>query len=328
MAGLGKRLRPHTLVTAKPLIKVCGEEIVKILCREIVKTCQLKVNNIGFVIGNFGEQVEKELISIAESLGAVGRIYHQKNPLGTADAIWQARELLNGNTIIAFADTLFDASFKMDLDSEGIIWTSHVENPQAFGVIKKDKNNDKITAFIEKPKEFVSDEAIIGIYYFNRAELLCKHIKRLIDEHAVHSGEYQLTDCLENMLQEGFIFKTETVKEWLDCGNKDAVINTNKRLLCLDMNLDKIHNTVKSNNSLIIEPCYIGKNVKIDNSIIGPYTSVEDNVTIHNSIVKNSIIAHDSTIENAIIKNSMVGSNVVYSKQLDELSIGDFSTIN
>ena len=88
MAGMGKRLRPHTLTTAKPLVKVCGQEIVKILCKEIVKTCGVKVDNIGFVVGNFGEQVEKELIEVARSLGAQGRIYYQHVALGTADAVW------------------------------------------------------------------------------------------------------------------------------------------------------------------------------------------------------------------------------------------------
>ena len=327
MAGMGKRLRPHTLTTAKPLIKVCGQEIVKILCNEIVKTCNSKVDNIGFVVGNFGKQVEDDLIQVARSLGAEGRIYHQDIPLGTADAIWQAREILHGNTVIAFADTLFDASFTMDLTQEGIIWTSYVEDPSAFGVVKKDEQSGKITAFVEKPKEYVSNEAIIGIYYFREAEKLYKEIKRLIDESIMHSGEYQLTDCLENMLQQGFSFKTETVKEWLDCGNKNAVVNTNQRLLCLEMGLDKIHRSVKSNNSRIIEPCYIGENVVIDNSVIGPYVSLEDNTIVRNSVIRNSIIAHDSKVENAVIENSMIGNNTLYKKNADELSLGAFTVV-
>lgn len=324
MAGMGKRLRPHTLTTAKPLIKVCGEEIVKILCKEIVKTCGVKVDNIGFVVGDFGEKVENDLIEVARSLGAEGKIYHQKVALGTADAIWQAKELLNGNTVIAFADTLFDASFTMDLKQDGIIWTSCVKNPQAFGVVKKD-DNGKILQFVEKPKEFVSNEAIIGIYYFREGEKLYTEIQRLIDNHITLLGEYQLTDCLEHMLQNGFSFTTETVTEWLDCGNKDAVVNTNQRLLCLNMGLNTIDKTLTNSNATIIEPCHIGKNVVIENSVIGPYTTLEDNCVIKNSVIQNSIIAHESTVENAVLSNSMVGNNAVYTKHADELSLGAFS---
>ncbi|MBQ7985439.1 MAG: hypothetical protein IJ250_07385 [Bacteroidales bacterium] len=325
MAGMGKRLRPHTLTTAKPLIKVCGQEIVKILCREIVKTCGVKVDNIGFVVGNFGQEVEQELINVAQSLGANGKIYHQHVALGTADAIWQARDILEGNTVVAFADTLFDASFTMDLSKDGIIWTSHVENPSAFGVVKKDGSSGKITAFVEKPKEFVSNEAIIGIYYFRQGEKLYNEIQRLIDNNIMHGGEYQLTDCLDNMLKSGFSFTTETVKQWLDCGNKDAVVNTNRQLLGLPMGLDTVHSTVRCINSRIIEPCYIGANVVLENSIIGPYVSAEDNTVIKNSVIENSVIAHDSVIENAVLTNSMIGNNAVLTRKSEELSLGAFS---
>jgi glucose-1-phosphate thymidylyltransferase len=326
MAGMGKRLRPHTLTTAKPLIKVCGQEIVKILCKEIVKTCGVKVDNIGFVIGDFGEQVEKDLINVAESLGAKGLIFHQDIPLGTAHAIWCAKDILQGPTVVAFADTLFDASFTMDLSVEGIIWTSCVENPQQFGVVKKDSTG-KITGFVEKPKEFVSNEAIIGIYYFREGERLYNEIKRLIDNNIVHSNEYQLTDALDNMLQNGFAFRSEQVKEWLDCGNKDAVVNTNQRLLCLNMGLNTIDSSLKETNSKIIEPCYIGKNVVLEDSVVGPYVSIEDNTIVKQSIIKNTIIAHDSVVENAILLNSMLSNNTTYKKQADELSLGAFSTI-
>ena len=326
MAGMGKRLRPHTLTTAKPLIKVCGQEIVKILCKEIVKTCGVKVDNIGFVIGDFGEQVERDLINVAESLGAKGLIFHQDIPLGTAHAIWCAKDILQGPTVVAFADTLFDASFTMDLSVEGIIWTSCVENPQQFGVVKKDSTG-KITGFVEKPKEFVSNEAIIGIYYFREGERLYNEIKRLIDNNIVHSNEYQLTDALDNMLQSGFAFRSEQVKEWLDCGNKDAVVNTNQRLLCLNMGLNTIDSSLKETNSKIIEPCYIGKNVVLEDSVVGPYVSIEDNTIVKQSIIKNTIIAHDSVVENAILLNSMLSNNTTYKKQADELSLGAFSTI-
>ncbi|MBQ9312219.1 MAG: hypothetical protein IJ213_04145 [Bacteroidales bacterium] len=327
MAGMGKRLRPHTLNTPKPLVKVCGEEIVKVLCRTIVSTCENKVDKIGFVVGNFGEKVEKELLQIAESLGAEGKIFYQTTPLGTADAIWCAKEYLQGNTIVAFADTLFKADFKMNLQQEGILWTYCVDNPQQFGVVRKNEQTGEITQFVEKPKEFVSKEALIGIYYFRDGKRLYKEIERLIDNNITKGGEYQLTDALENMLQNGFSFRTEQVKEWLDCGNKDAVIYTNQRLLALNMGKKEQRKNLQIKDSFIIEPCYIGENVKIESCIIGPYVSIENNVEIKNSVVKNSIIGQNSFVENVVWENTMTGESVHYTKQAENLSLGAYSNI-
>lgn len=327
MAGMGKRLRPHTLTTPKPLVKVCNKEIVKILCQDIVKTCGNKVDNIGFVVGHFGQKVEKDLIEVAESLGAKGKIFYQEQPLGTADAVWCAREILEGNTVVAFADTLFNADFTMDLSKDGIIWTSIVENPSAYGVVKKDEHSGKILQFIEKPKEFVSKEAIIGIYYFKSGERLYKEIKRLRDNNIMKSGEYQLTDCLENMLQTGYDFTTEIVSNWMDCGNKDAVVNTNKQLLECREEMRGMCVSTKGNNACVIPPYYIGENVILENCIVGPYVTIEDNVEIRNSVVKNSILGEACKIENAILDNSMIDKNAVYKGKAKELSLGAYSNI-
>lgn len=326
MAGMGKRLRPFTLTTAKPLIKVAGEEIVKVLCKNIVKTCGNKVDNIGFVVGDFGKDVEQELLQCAQELNAKGHIFYQKQPLGTADAIWCAKDILQGNVVVAFADTLFKADFTMDTNCQGIIWTCQVDNPSQFGVVKKDVQG-KITAFVEKPKEFVSNEAIIGIYYFREGEALYKEIQRLRDNNIISSGEYQLTDCLENMLNNGFEFTTETVSQWLDCGNKDAVVNTNKQLLALDMGMDKIHRSLKSINSRVIEPCFIGENVRLENSIIGPYVSLEEGVQVKNCVIKDSIIAHDSIVENLVLDKAMIANNVTYLKKAEDIALGAYSSI-
>lgn len=327
MAGMGKRLRPHTLTTPKPLVKVCNKEIVKILCQDIVKTCGNKVDNIGFVVGHFGEKVEKDLIEVAKSLGANGKIFYQEQPLGTADAVWCAREILEGNTVVAFADTLFNADFTMDLTKDGIIWTSIVENPSAYGVVKKDEHTGKILKFVEKPKEFVSKEAIIGIYYFKSGERLYEEIKRLRDNNIMKGGEYQLTDCLENMLQTGYNFTTEIVSNWMDCGNKDAVVSTNKQLLEYREEMRGMCVSTKGNNTCIIPPYCIGENVILENCIVGPYVTIEDNAEIRNSVVKNSILGQSCKIENAILNNSMIGENAVYRGKENELSLGSYSNI-
>lgn len=326
MAGMGKRMRPHTLTTAKPLIPVAGKPIVQRLVEDIVATCNEQVGEIAFIIGpNFGAEVEAQLLKTAETLGAKGKICYQETPLGTAHAILCAADTLDGNVFIAFADTLFDATFSIDTSKDAIIWTQKVDDPSAFGVVKL-KGNNEIEAFVEKPTEFVSDLAIIGVYYFRDGIALRKELQRLIDNNIMMKGEYQITDAMEHMLQNGVRFYTDQVSEWLDCGNKDATLYTNERILELKRNKENlIDSSAVITNSIIIEPCYIGKNVSIINSVVGPYASLEQGVNILNSVVSNSIIQSDSIVKNACVEKSMLGKNVSYTKKPDELSLGDFS---
>ena len=188
MAGRGSRLRPHTLTIPKPLIPIAGKPIVHRLVEDIASVCNEKVDEIAFIIGDFGIEVENNLISIAESLGAKGSIYHQEQALGTAHAILCAKDSLKGNVVVAFADTLFKADFKLDNTSDGIIWVKQIEDPSAFGVVKLNEKNE-ITDFVEKPESYVSNLAIIGIYYFKSVEQLCGELEFLIDNNIKDKGE-------------------------------------------------------------------------------------------------------------------------------------------
>ena len=326
MAGMGKRMRPHTLSVPKPLIKIAGKPIVQRLVEEIAEVANEKIEEIAFIIGDFGKDVEEKLISIANELGAKAKLYYQTEALGTAHAIYCAADSLSGKVIVAFADTLFKADFKLNNDADSIIWVQKVKNPESFGVVKINADNT-ITDFIEKPQKFVSDLAIIGIYYFKDGDNLRNEIKYILDKKMLVNGEYQLTDVLENMKNKNLKFSPGQVIEWMDCGNKDATVNTNQRILHYHENDKLISDTANYQDSIIVEPCYIGENVILENSIIGPFVSVGDNTTIKNSLVKNSIIQQNTEIENANISNSMLGSNVEYKKPSTELSVGDYNTI-
>jgi glucose-1-phosphate thymidylyltransferase len=325
MAGAGKRMRPHTLTIPKPLIPLAGKPIVQWLVEDIIKVCKETVTDIAFVIGDFGKETEDRLIKIAETLGAKGHIYYQDEPLGTAHAILCAKETLNGKIIVAFADTLFRAEFTVDEEKDGIIWVNKIEDPRMFGVVKVNPEGI-ITDFVEKPQEFVSDLAIIGIYYFKDGEYLRKEMQYLIDNDIKDKGEYQLTNAMENMRIKGAKFTPGKVEEWLDCGNKDATVYTNKRVLEMHKTEKLIATTVKNDNSIIIQPCFIGENVEFKNSVIGPYASVGANSKIENSIVSNSIIQTNCKIKNAVIDNSMIGNFAQYIHKAEELSMGDYST--
>ena len=328
MAGRGSRLRPHTLTIPKPLIPVGGKPIVHRLVEDIASICSDKIEEIAFVIGDFGNEVENELIQVAEKLGAKGSIHYQDQPLGTAHAVYCAKELLEGPVVVAFADTLFSADFKLDASVDGILWVKQIEDPSAFGVVKLNENKD-IVDFVEKPQTFVSDLAMIGIYYFKKGEDLRKEIEFLLDNQIIKSGEYQLPDALRRLTEAGNKFKPGKVVEWLDCGNKDVTVHTNQRVLEHDLAKGKntIAEDVVTENSIIIPPCFIGKNVKIYNSVIGPHVSVGEGSVINTSIIKNSIVQNNSSIGNALLKDSMIGNNVTYKGNLSDLSLGDYSII-
>jgi glucose-1-phosphate thymidylyltransferase len=321
MAGIGKRMRPHTLTVPKPLLPVAGKPMVQHLVEDICKMTGEKVDEIGFVIGNFGKEVEQNLLKVAEKMGAKGKIFYQKEALGTAHAVLCAAEMLEGKTIVAFADTLFRGEVKIDASKDGVIWVQKVEDPRPFGVVKMDKQN-VITDFIEKPQEFVSDMAIIGIYYFKDGAYLHKEMQYLIDNNIKDKGEYQLTNALENMKKKGTKFTVAEVAEWLDCGNKENMLYTNKRIL---ETKEGRKTTKKLENSVIIEPCYIDETVSLKNSVVGPFVSIGANTRIENTVISDSIIQDSTTILDSNISASMIGSYVQIEGQQDSLSIGDYN---
>lgn len=328
MAGRGSRLRPHTITVPKPLVPVGGKPIVHRLVEDIANICSEKIDEIAFVIGDFGTEVENELVAVAKRLGANASIHYQDEPLGTAHAVLCAKEKLTGPIVVAFADTLFKADFKIDSNDEGILWVKQIEDPSAFGVVKLDENQN-IIDFVEKPKEFVSDLAMIGIYYFKRGEDLRRELEFLLDNQIIKGGEYQLPDALKRLTEKGVNFKPGKVEEWLDCGNKAVTVHTNQRVLEYDLNnnVELVHGSLISDNSIVIPPCYIGENVNLRNAIIGPHVSIGKNTIIQNSCVSNSIIQTNVNIENCVLKDSMIGNNAKILKEAQDLSLGDYSEI-
>ncbi len=328
MAGKGKRMRPHTLTVPKPLINVAGKPIVQKLVEDITKVCGEKVEEIAFIIGSdFGKEVEENLIKIAESQGAKGTICYQEKALGTAHAIMCAKNSIKGKTVVAFADTLFKADFVMDTNQEGVIWVQGIEDPSQFGVVKLN-DDGVITDFVEKPTTFVSNLAIIGIYYFKDGENLKKELQYLLDNNITEKGEFQLTNALENMKQKGIAFTPGKVTEWLDCGNKDATVYTNQRVLEFDKGTPRLKGkNIITENSVIIEPCYIGDNVILKNTIIGPHASIGANCKLTDTVIKNSIVQSNTKLSQTIIVNSMIGEGAEIKGKALDVSMSDYTTI-
>jgi glucose-1-phosphate thymidylyltransferase len=328
MAGMGKRMRPHTHTTAKPLLPIAGKPIVQRLVEDLAAVAGEAVEEVAFVVNPaFGVKVENELLEIAKRVGAKGSIHYQEIALGTAHAILCAESALSGRVIVAFADTLFRADLKLDSDCDGVIWVNKVEDPKPFGVVKLD-DKGIITEFVEKPQTFVSDLAIIGIYYFADGERLRKEMQFLIDNDIKDKGEYQLTNAMENMKQKGARFKAGAVDVWMDCGNKNAMVDTNTKVLgFLKDDKDLVSPQAKTTGSLVISPCFIGENVTLVNSIVGPNVSIESGATITNSVVRNSIVRPGVQITDAVIDNSMLGERAMVTGTAMDLSLSDDSTV-
>jgi len=328
MAGLGKRLRPHTLTVPKPLLPIAGKPIVHRLVEDIARVCPEKIESIGFIIHpSFGKEVEESLKGIARDVGATGRIYYQEQAFGISHALLFAKELFKGKVIVAFADTLFKATFKLDTNQDGIIWVQRVSDPSHFGVVRLNENSE-IVELVEKPSSFVSDLAIIGIYFFKDGEGLAREMQYLIDNDIKEKGEFQFTSALQNLSKKGAKFVPGQVEEWLDCGNKEVTVLTNQRYLEFIKDQKLVSEKSTLINSVIIAPCFVGAGAHIENSVIGPHVSVGENSRIIDSRIKNSIIQKESSIQSAMLENSMLGNFIIFEGCTQDLSLGDFNRIS
>jgi len=332
MAGWGTRLRPHTLTVPKPLIKVAGKTVTERLIDEIIRSAGIQPEQIVFIIKpEFGPAVEQMLQNIAAQYNVPARIVYQKEALGTAHAVYMAKDYLEGPVFIAYADTLFKGDIRLDPQADAVIFVKKVSHPEQFGVVQLDDNGDKIIRFVEKPKEFVSDLAIIGIYYFKNGEKLRDEIRYLIDNDIKKSGEYQLTDALIALLEQNFVFRPATIDRWMDFGNKNAVLVSLKEILEWEHaeGIPLRGENIVLENTIIREPVYLGDNVVLRHVEIGPYTAVENGTVIENTQLSNSLIGSDTHIRNARLSNSMIGNHVKIDMQdkHPSLDLGDFSKI-
>lgn len=331
MAGRGSRLRPHSLTVPKPLIPIAGKPIVHRLVSDIAKVLGEPIEEIAFVLGDpafFGDDVVSSLTELAEGLGAKASIYRQDEPLGTGHAIMCAKDSLSGPAVIAYADTLIRADFNLDKEADAAIWVKQVDQPEAYGVVKLNDNNE-IVELVEKPAEFVSDLAVIGIYYFKDVAVLKKELQYVLDNNIINGGEYQINDGIKGMMRKGRRFVTGQVDEWMDCGNKNVTIETNGRMLgFLQADNEKlVADSAQIINSEIIAPCYIGENVVIENSTVGPHVSIGNDSRLENVTLKNSLIQTNTTVKNANLEEAMIGNHAKFDGKFTKISIGDYSTL-
>lgn len=325
MAGRGTRVRPHSHVTPKPLINVKGKSMVERIVDTFNSVLPTNLEEGVFVLGpDFGEEIYDQLREICDRHGMKASFGVQEQAEGTAHAVHCAGDHLEGDGIVVFADTVFYMEPGVDLSEADVVaWVKHVDDPSRFGVAVRE--GEKIVRFVEKPKELISNEALIGIYYVKDLARLRKVIGKLMeDEVRGAGGEFQLTDAFDRMLKQDALFKTASVTEWLDCGTIPALMDTTRHILDRE-NDDLRHGEVE--NSVIIDPVYVGPGARIVNSVVGPHVSVEAGAEIRGSVIRGSIVFADGKVENAALENSLIGRSAVVQPQPQQINVGDHSEI-
>ncbi len=324
MAGQGKRLRPTTLTIPKPLIPIAGKSIVQRLTEAIAHQLPHRITDIGYVVRHVDDATRRALVQLAESLGANGHIFHQDEPLGTAHAILCARPLLEGPVTIAFADTLFYADITIDPGDDGVIWVKKVDDPRQYGVVVTD-DDLVIQRFEEKPETFVSDLAIIGIYYFKDGANLADELQYLLDHDIRTKGEYQLTDAMEHMRRKGKRLRAGLVDEWLDCGNRATLLHTARRVMEREHPDGYIADTATVDDAVLLPPYYVGPGAVVRRSVIGPAVSIEEGAEVHDSRLEHTILLEHAAVHRTVGRESVVGRHAQWSGRPAAAHISDWS---
>jgi glucose-1-phosphate thymidylyltransferase len=321
MAGYGKRLRPHTFSRPKPLINVAGQPMLKFILDAL---SQIKIDEYIFIVGYLGDQIE-EYVRKHTNINA--RFVVQEEMIGQSHAVYLARDHINGPGMILFTDTLFetDLSIIEKTDADGIFFTKEVEDPSRFGVVVQD-GSGRITHFIEKPETKEHKQALIGFYYIRDTTALLKSIeKQIADEKQMLKGEYFLAGAFQNMIDEGKVFKPQTVDVWLDCGTEKTVLETNRYLL--DHGRDT-SGSLTARNVAVIPPVYVHPSAIVENAVIGPHATISENCVIRDSMIRDSIIDTGAHVTDIQVSGTLIGQGAKVYGHWHRLNVGDASTMN
>jgi glucose-1-phosphate thymidylyltransferase len=325
VAGAGTRLRPHTYTQPKPLMPVAGKPII---CFIIDKLVDAGITEFVFVIGYLGEKIRHFIEESYPDLDI--EFVFQEYREGSAHAIATAREVIEDEDeiFIAFGDTIFDVDLQLMLDCpSSCIGIKKVEDPREFGVAEFDETG-KVQKMVEKPKIPKSNMAIVGLYKITEVPLLLKSIDYVMQQDIRTVGEYQLTDALQRMIDEGAVFQTIPVDNWFDCGRKEVLLETNAMLLGRRGYATDVFHLPETENSIFIHPVAIGQHCNINNSIIGPNVTIGDHVRVSDAIVKDSIIGNFASLSDVVLNHSVIGSDASVKGINLSLNIGDNTEID
>lgn len=326
VAGAGTRLRPLTYTQPKPLIPIAGKPIISFIIDQLQ---EVGVQEFVFIIGYLGEKIRDYVGQAYPHLNAV--FVQQEERLGSAHAIWMARELWQESEqiVIFFGDVLIDADLASMINHpQSCLGVKRVDDPRQFGVVELEDEYDFSTVkrLIEKPRIPKSDLAMVGVYSIREVQVFYDALQFNISRNIRSNGEYPLTDALMRMLEQGVQFTAIHVDNWFDCGQPSVLLDTNATFL--DRAGYATDDPGPYDNSIVIHPVSIGHHCNIANSIIGPHVTIGNNVTITNAIIKDSIIGNYASIKEAILHRSIVGNDTSITGLRQSLNIGDNTEID
>jgi glucose-1-phosphate thymidylyltransferase len=316
VAGIGKRLRPHTFTIPKALINVAGKPILGHIVDSLIG---MGVSELVPIIGYKGGLI-REYLS-----GAYDVPMHfvvQKEQMGIAHAVSLTRELADkSELIIILGDTIIKTDFtQIPRAGDNVLGVREVADPRRFGICEVE--NGIIKRIVEKPDDPKSNLAVIGLYYFSDSAPLYEACSRIIEKGITTKGEYQITDALQIMIEEGMTFRPYHIDGWYDCGKVETLLETNRILL------DDMEQYEGREGTIIIPPCYLGEDSVIENSIIGPYVSIANGCEIRHSIIENSILNEGSSLTNVILEGSVVGAYAEVTGRSSSFNVSDHSQID
>src|SRR5436190_22888793 len=319
LAGKGTRLRPHTHITPKPMLKVAGKPVMAYVLDELKRLGNL--DQIIYITGHLKEKVE-EYARAAMDVPSV--FIEQKVQDGTAGAVALAREYVDQPVLIIFVDTIFDADLTRvkSVDADGIIWVKEVEDYQRFGVVVTDKDGN-MTKIVEKPDTPISKRANIGLYYVKNWKLLYEGIDWTLKQPK-NKGEYYLTDAFQYMIDKGAKIKVIDVEGWYDAGKLDTLLETNK--IVLEKGAARRPKNVEASVT-IHEPVYVEDDVMLSNATIGPNVTLGKGSRVESSTLTDTIVGSKCTIKHSTLHNSLIGDDVVIEGLRGELTVSDHSEI-
>ena len=325
MAGRGTRVRPHSHVTPKPLITVCGKSMVERIVDTFNAVLPRPLDSGVFILApDFGEDIKAELTAICDRHGMEAHFAVQDPPLGTAHAVACAGEHLSGEGIVVFADTLFYMEPGVQLEGSDVVaWVKHIDDPSRFGVAVRE--GDRVVALVEKPQTLISHETLIGIYYVRELADLSSAIDDLFEkDRKGPGGEFFLTDAFDVMLKQGVVFTTTGVTDWLDCGTIEALRDTTRIVTEREQTVGAPGQVV---DSVVIEPVFIGAGATVTRSVVGPYATIEAGARIEDSVVRESIVFQNGSVVRSTLDDSLVGRNALVEGQSGSMNVGDHSAV-
>ncbi|MCH7691026.1 MAG: NTP transferase domain-containing protein [candidate division Zixibacteria bacterium] len=315
VAGEGRRLRPHTNTVPKPLLEVAGKPILAHILDPLLS---LNIDEVIFVIGYLGNQIREY---VSENYSFKSSFVNQDKLLGLGYAVSLALDNIEeSDLLIILGDTIAECDLgAFTTKADYVLGVKQVADPRRFGIA--DIKDGIVTKLVEKPKDPPGNLALIGLYYFKEIARLKNELAKLIKSDKKTSGEIQLTDGLQKMIESGTKFRASEVSSWHDCGKKETILKSNEHFL------KSADFSGSYNGSKIVSPVHISESAEIIKSTIGPNVSIAGSVSISDSVIANSIIGESSTVKNADLKDSLIGKSVLIRNYKGTLNLGDNSII-